>query len=81
MYAAWVTARGPLPRLVNVVHPRPTTWDAVLRGVMAGLAALLPVVPAAAWVQRLDALAASGDAGAVARVVRRFLVSRRVVLC
>ncbi|EKM59937.1 uncharacterized protein PHACADRAFT_206156 [Phanerochaete carnosa HHB-10118-sp] len=53
-YVDWVLAQDALPALVNVVHPRPTTWDVVLHGLRQELGDNLPVVPLEEWVMKLE---------------------------
>ncbi|GJE97028.1 acetyl-CoA synthetase-like protein [Phanerochaete sordida] len=53
-YVEWVLAEGALPALVNLVHPRPTTWNAVLQNVRAELGGELPMVSFSEWLARLD---------------------------
>ncbi|GJE88440.1 acetyl-CoA synthetase-like protein [Phanerochaete sordida] len=66
-YVDWVTADGALPAFVNVVHPRPTSWDVVLRGLREELG-WLPVVPLDVWVAKLDAMSGVATADDLARV-------------
>ncbi|KAJ7052219.1 putative aminoadipate reductase [Mycena amicta] len=49
---AFLPAEGATPFAVNIVHPRPVTWDAVM-GAMARVAQL-PLVPLAQWLAQLD---------------------------
>ena len=55
LYVDWVLSEDSLPRLVNVVHPRPTTWEVILRGLREELGGDLPIVPITDWVAKLDA--------------------------
>ncbi|KAJ7052222.1 putative aminoadipate reductase [Mycena amicta] len=57
---ALLPAEGGKPFAVNVVHPRPVAWDAVM-GAMARVAQL-PLVPIAEWVQQLDQSAKNATA-------------------
>ena len=57
------------------MHPRPTPWAVVLRGVRAELGAPLPLVPLQQWVATLDALAGRATAQDVVSVVRFFCLS------
>jgi hypothetical protein len=54
-YVDWVLSEDKLPRLVNVVHPRPTTWDVILRGLREELGGSLSLVPLSQWVKKLEA--------------------------
>jgi thioester reductase-like protein len=54
-YVDWVLSKDELPRLVNVVHPRPTTWDVILRGLRKELGESVPLVPLSRWVSKLEA--------------------------
>lgn len=53
-YADWVLSHDELPALVNLVHPRPTAWHVVRRGVCDALGTSPPVVPLAAWVSKVE---------------------------
>ncbi|EKM50011.1 uncharacterized protein PHACADRAFT_130503 [Phanerochaete carnosa HHB-10118-sp] len=53
-YVDWVLAQDALPALINVVHPRPTTWDVVLHGLRQELGGNLPVVSLEEWVMKLE---------------------------
>ena len=41
---------------MNVVHPRPTSWDVILRGVHQELGESLPIIPMQEWVGKLEEL-------------------------
>lgn len=56
-YVDWVLSEGELPSLVNVVHPRPTTWEVVLRGVREELGGGVNIVSLGEWVAKLEARA------------------------
>lgn len=70
MYIDWLLTDGELPPLVNVVHPRPTTWDVVFRGIQEELGYELPVVPMDIWVEKLEARAVDATAEDIENVVR-----------
>ncbi|GJF00089.1 acetyl-CoA synthetase-like protein [Phanerochaete sordida] len=53
-YIDWALARDELPFVVNVVHPRPTTWEVVLRGLRAELGERFGVVPVQQWLAKLE---------------------------
>lgn len=59
-----------LPALVNLVHPRPAPWDAVLADVNAALDVPLRVVPFVEWLRALDGAAAAGPDANLDRIVR-----------
>ena len=56
MYLDLLTSDETLPSVINVVHPRPTTWKEMLHGIWEELGASLPFVTLEEWVKRLDAL-------------------------
>ncbi|GJE92597.1 acetyl-CoA synthetase-like protein [Phanerochaete sordida] len=68
MYVDWVNARDDLPALVNVVHPRPTSWDVVLAGLRAEVGGNVPVIPLDDWVSKLEALSTTATAEDLTRV-------------
>lgn len=45
-----------LPSLVNLVHPHPTSWDAILHGINAHLGGNLPIVPVEEWIDKIQAI-------------------------
>ena len=53
-YVDWVVSTDDLPKLVNVVHPRPTTWDVILQGLRWELGYDITVVPLEQWVAKLE---------------------------
>ena len=53
-YLDWVLCKTELPALVNVVHPLPTTWDVILKGLHEELGGTLPIVPIHEWVKKLE---------------------------
>ncbi|GJE98682.1 putative NRPS-like protein biosynthetic cluster [Phanerochaete sordida] len=67
-YVDWVLATSELPALVNVTHPRPTSWDVVLRGLRQGLGDSLPIIPVRQWVARLEEHANSPTPEAMAEI-------------
>lgn len=68
-YIDWVVSDDEMPVLVNVVHPRPTSWDVVLRGIKEELGGDLPAIALDAWVAKLDVQSAAATAEDLARVV------------
>lgn len=54
IYADWMLSTDSLPFLVNVVHPRPTTWEAILQAIGDALGMKLCVVPLGEWIKRLE---------------------------
>ncbi|KAJ3543082.1 hypothetical protein NM688_g5900 [Phlebia brevispora] len=58
MYIDVLVSPDTLPQVVNVVHPRPTTWTEVLDGIREELGGHLPFVSLDEWVAKLDALPA-----------------------
>ena len=69
-YVEWVTTTETLPFLVNVVHPRPTTWEVVLEHVRSTLGSDLQSVRLRDWVQELEERAASASLEELAQIVR-----------
>ena len=54
IYVDWILRRDDLPPLVNVIHPRPTTWNIILNGLCEELGVRLAVTPLRDWVQKLE---------------------------
>lgn len=54
MYIDLLFPDAQLPQLVNVVHPRPTSWSEILNGLSSELGNL-PIIPLTEWVSRLEA--------------------------
>ena len=69
MYLDLLTTQGPLPQVINVVHPRPTTWMEVLNGIWEELGGRLPFVSLQEWVSRLDTLPLDASSDQLQRVV------------
>ncbi|EKM52251.1 uncharacterized protein PHACADRAFT_260494 [Phanerochaete carnosa HHB-10118-sp] len=67
-YVDWVLEEDVLPALVNVVHPRPTNWDVVLRGLRQELGGNLPIVPVQEWVSKLEEHAMNPTAEDLVRI-------------
>lgn len=42
--------------MINVVHPRPVSWDHILKLINDALGAQLPMVPYGDWLAKLEAL-------------------------
>ena len=63
------------PLMVNVVHPRPVEWEALMRPISEALFAKnitaepLPLVPSAEWYHRLEKYAVNVNEGKIKRVV------------
>ena len=70
IYSDWITSSAPLPPLINVVHPLPTTWDVVFHGICEELGAKLPIISLDQWVAKLDDIAARASKKDVADIVR-----------
>lgn len=68
-YVDWVLTKEDLPALMNVVHPRPTSWDIILRGLRQELGDGLPIVPVQEWVGKLEELAKDPSPEDLMRVV------------
>lgn len=66
----YVTASEPLPAMMNFVHPRPSTWGDVLKGISAALGDI-PFVPVSDWVAKLEALLKTATADDYRRAVSR----------
>ena len=50
----WVTSGNSLPALVNIVHPRPTTWDIIYGGIRRAIGRDMPEVPYSEWLTKLE---------------------------
>ena len=63
------------PILINVVHPRPVEWEALMKPISDALFAKnitrepLPLVPSAEWYRRLEKLAVNANEETIRRVV------------
>lgn len=55
---------------MNLVHPRPTTWEAVLTGRAAALRDRLPLKPITEWVAELERLSANATVQTLNTIVR-----------
>ncbi|KIP12189.1 hypothetical protein PHLGIDRAFT_371020 [Phlebiopsis gigantea 11061_1 CR5-6] len=53
-YVDWVLSPQALPSLVNVVHPHPTSWDVILKGLSEELGDAVSVVSFQEWAKKLD---------------------------
>ena len=69
MYLDLLFAKEPLPQLVNVVHPQPTTWSVVLKGFSDVLGGL-PIIPPSEWASRLEQASLHATAQDISNVVR-----------
>ncbi|EKM51562.1 uncharacterized protein PHACADRAFT_127221 [Phanerochaete carnosa HHB-10118-sp] len=67
-YIDWVVSDDKMPLLVNVVHPRPASWDVVLRGIKTELGRDLPVIPLDVWIAKLDIQSSAATTEDLARV-------------
>lgn len=63
-----VVTHEPLPPLLNVVHPRRASWNALVTAFNSCLEEALPVVPFAEWVAALEHVAERGRNADVADV-------------
>lgn len=70
IYADWISSSRALPSIVNLVHPQPTSWDVIVKGVMDGLGEPLPVVPLNEWMREVDALSADAMIHELGNIVR-----------
>ena len=50
-----VLSRQPEPRLINVVHPRPTSWDTIIKQLNDATGANLPIIPYTEWFTKVEA--------------------------
>lgn len=66
-----VVSAEPLPPLLNVVHPYPVPWHAVMADLKAAIGSDLPIVPYSEWLKSLEEVAASPSAKDMQLVVRR----------
>ena len=69
MYIDLLVTREPLPSLVNVVHPRPTTWEEILAGINEELGGSIPFVSPEIWVAKLDKLSPEASGNDLQRIV------------
>lgn len=69
-----VVTLEPLPALLNVVHPRRASWNALVTAFNSCLEEALPVVPFAEWVAALEHVAERGRNADVADIVCRPLL-------
>ncbi len=69
MYVDLVVSQVPLPPTINVVHPRPTTWDSVLEDISEELGGHIPFVPMDEWVAKLDAFPTEVSTDELLRIV------------
>lgn len=68
-----VTSSAPLPPLVNVVHPRPTSWKDVFQNINLNLDRTpLRLVPFDDWLRAVEDRAVSCSAKDLERLVRAF---------
>lgn len=51
-----VVSDEPVPKTVNVSHPRPVLWDEVFKLLNDALDANLPMIPYAQWLEKVEAL-------------------------
>lgn len=51
-----VVSKEPVPKTVNVSHPRPVLWNEVFKLINDALGAHLPMVPYAQWLEKVEAL-------------------------
>lgn len=58
-----------LPALVNVVHPRPSSWRGVMESINSSLGRKLKLVPFADWLGAVEAIGSRGTSADVERVV------------
>ena len=72
MYIDLLFRDAQLPQLVNVVHPRPTSWSEILNGLSSELGNL-PIIPLTEWVGRLEARSTHAGAHDIDDVVRRMM--------
>ncbi|KAF7798250.1 hypothetical protein EIP86_009467 [Pleurotus ostreatoroseus] len=63
---------GPLPQVVNVVHPRPVPWNEVVKSLVKCLR-VLPVIPLSEWVGQLEGFNQGATTEDIAGVVSSFL--------
>ncbi len=51
-----VVSDEPVPKTVNVSHPRPVLWNEVFKLLNDALDANLPMIPYAKWLKKVEAL-------------------------
>ena len=69
-YVYWILSQEKLPSLVNFVHPRPTSWDIILKGINEELSNNLPIIPLTEWVVKLESVSAEPTAEDLEVIVR-----------
>ena len=69
MYVDLLVSREPLPPMVNVVHPHPTTWEDVLANVRDELGGHIPYVSMDEWIDKLEILSANASNDDLQRIV------------
>ncbi|KAF7794887.1 hypothetical protein EIP86_006030 [Pleurotus ostreatoroseus] len=52
-----ILTTGPLPRLLNVIHPHPVAWRDIFNAINKASGASLPFVPYSEWLTRLEEVA------------------------
>lgn len=62
---------------MNVVHPRPVSWEVVLGGVREELGGNLPFIPLAEWVAELEARSEKSSLEDLSNIVSMFPISIR----
>lgn len=73
MYLDLLTSNEPLPPVINVVHPRPTTWKEILHGIWDELDGEYPFVTLQDWVAKLDALPTNVSNEELQKIVSSFI--------
>ncbi|KIP12187.1 hypothetical protein PHLGIDRAFT_62555 [Phlebiopsis gigantea 11061_1 CR5-6] len=79
VYIDWITNPEQLPLIVNAVHPRPITWELVLKYVKDALEIDLRSIPLSEWVDRLENSAATASLEDLAQLVRGFGQTARFI--
>lgn len=69
IYVEWMFSPSALPPLLNLVHPKQTSWDVVIKGIMQGLGKPLPVVPFDKWIRQLGKLSANASKEELSSIV------------
>ena len=75
-YVDWILSDDELPSVVNVVHPRPVAWEAILRGMRSELGVSLPLVSLQEWVSKVEDVINSSSLYRMAEVVGLYGHSR-----
>ena len=69
-YVDWVVSPDRMPDLINLVHPHPTTWDVILRGIHEATGHTLTTISLDEWLKTLEALSVNATVQDMVNIVR-----------